>query len=118
MQVNPEAPAGSFRKRDLQQEERDRASNKARVGLDGKVYQFIDAPSDDENHEAEAVNEGASALAFTSAAQRFGCWGSFRGNQKAKKKDSKKAKKAPITAVSVCLGKLLAGLFGPGCKKG
>ena len=58
LQVNPEAPAGSFRKKDLQQEERDR-SKKARVGLDGKLYQFIDAPSDDEEHQASDANEGA-----------------------------------------------------------
>ena len=60
LEVNPEAPAGSFRKRDLQQEQRDRASgNKARVGLDGKVYQFIDAPSDDDKPEADISNLGA-----------------------------------------------------------
>ncbi|CAE7469547.1 unnamed protein product [Symbiodinium sp. CCMP2592] len=72
-EVNPEAPAGSFRKKDLQQEERDR-SKKARVGLDGKLYQFIDAPSDDEEHQASDANEG---------------------KQKTKKKtDTKKEKKA------------------------
>lgn len=39
-QVNPEAPSGSFRRKDLERQE-------ANLGLDGKVYSFIDAPSDE-----------------------------------------------------------------------
>ena len=55
-QVNPEAPSGSFRRKDLEREAGN-AGKKANVGLDGKVYAFIDAPSDESS--AERVQKGA-----------------------------------------------------------
>ena len=94
-QVNPEAPAGSFRKRDLQQEERDRASGKqARVGLDGKVYQFIDAPSDDEKPEAESPCEGAVCSVSCAVSKGFAALLKKLEGKAKKNKDAKKGKKA------------------------
>lgn len=55
-QVNPEAPSGSFRRKDLEREAGN-AGKKANVGLDGKVYAFIDAPSDESS--AEGIQKGA-----------------------------------------------------------
>ncbi|CAK9044107.1 unnamed protein product [Durusdinium trenchii] len=46
-EVNPEAPSGSFRQKDLAREASGTGSQA--VGLDGKVYSFIEAPSDDES---------------------------------------------------------------------
>ena len=46
-QVNPEAPSGSFRRKDLEKGQAAAADDKKTVGLDGKVYSFIDAPSDE-----------------------------------------------------------------------
>lgn len=49
VQVNPEAPSGSFRRKDLERQAGN-AGKKSNVGLDGKVYAFIDAPSDESSN--------------------------------------------------------------------
>ncbi|CAJ1337161.1 unnamed protein product [Effrenium voratum] len=74
----PEAPTGSFRRKDLEQEERDRrAGNKATMGLDGKVYDFIDGP-DDEASSGKDKEDKSNRKSK---------------KEKTKKKDEKKKKK-------------------------
>lgn len=63
MQVNPEAPSGSFRQKDLEREARN-AGKEATVGLDGKVYSFIDAPSDESSAEEAAKTSALSERHF------------------------------------------------------
>ena len=63
VQVNPEAPSGSFRQKDLEREARN-AGKEATVGLDGKVYSFIDAPSDESSAEEAAKKSALSERHF------------------------------------------------------
>jgi len=63
VQVNPEAPSGSFRQKDLEREARN-AGKEATVGLDGKVYSFIDAPSDESSAEEAAKKSALSESHF------------------------------------------------------
>ena len=64
VQVNPEAPSGSFRQKDLEREARN-AGKEATVGLDGKVYSFIDAPSDESSAEEAAKKSAPSERYFS-----------------------------------------------------
>lgn len=63
LQVNPEAPSGSFRQNVLEREARN-AGKEATVGLDGKVYSFIDAPSDESSAEEAAKKSALSERHF------------------------------------------------------
>eukprot|EP00434_Breviolum_minutum_P021612 symbB.v1.2.019075.t2/scaffold1542.1/size112718/10 len=80
-EVNPEAPSGSFRQKDLEREARN-AGKEATVGLDGKVYSFIDAPSDESSAE-EAAKKSAQKGADKRKSKK----------DKKSKKDSKKKEK-------------------------
>eukprot|EP00435_Cladocopium_sp_Y103_P000582 s4183_g1.t1 len=84
-EVNPEAPSGSFRRKDLEREAGN-AGKKANVGLDGKVYAFIDAPSDESS--VEGVQKGESKKNKDKSKKKS------KKDKKAKKDKKKEKKKA------------------------
>mmetsp|Transcript_10856 Transcript_10856/g.11944 ORF Transcript_10856/g.11944 Transcript_10856/m.11944 type:complete len:191 (+) Transcript_10856:154-726(+) len=76
-EVNPEAPKGCVKRKDLERQAGN-AGNKSNVGLDGKVYAFIDAPSDESS--GQEAQKGAEKDKDT-------------GKKKKKAKKDKKSKK-------------------------
>lgn len=82
----PEAPAGSVRRRDIQQANQEKDSNE-KLGIDGKVYAFIEAPSGDESEDEGGQKRKADGKSKEEGKSKKG------KKDKDKKKDKKKNKK-------------------------
>mmetsp|Transcript_80639 Transcript_80639/g.127390 ORF Transcript_80639/g.127390 Transcript_80639/m.127390 type:complete len:196 (-) Transcript_80639:145-732(-) len=96
-EVNPEAPSGSFRRKDLEREAGN-AGKKANVGLDGKVYAFIDAPSDESS--AEGIQKGESKKNKDKSKKKSKKDKKTKkdGKKKEKKKKAKKRKRSSTSS--------------------
>lgn len=95
-EVNPEAPSGSFRRKDLEREAGN-AGKKANVGLDGKVYAFIDAPSDE---SSAGVQKGESKKNKDKSKKKSKKDKKTKkdGKKKEKKKKAKKRKRSSTSS--------------------
>eukprot|EP00930_Biecheleria_cincta_P063957 TRINITY_DN494_c0_g1_i1.p1 TRINITY_DN494_c0_g1~~TRINITY_DN494_c0_g1_i1.p1 ORF type:complete len:243 (-),score=61.61 TRINITY_DN494_c0_g1_i1:84-812(-) len=89
----PDAPAGAFRRKDLEAAKREGVGSgkpSSRQGLDGKVYDFIEAPSD----ESVSEQEGQSKKLHGNARKEKGkSKKDKKGNTKHKKNKKQKKKK-------------------------
>jgi len=93
----PEAPSGSYRRRDVAEAQGATAADeagrpKSHVGIDGKVWNFVQGPGDDSNSEGSKakrrrVGEGQGGSAKKAKKEKE------RGKAKKIKKDSKAKKK-------------------------
>merc|ERR1719277_2484381 len=90
----PEAPQGSFRQRDLeavQSEGKDGGRPVAQKGIDGKVYSFVGAGSD-ESDSGQPVTRQLAAAKQAKKALKEKKENSKKGKKKEKKKKKKKEK--------------------------
>merc|ERR1712046_537029 len=87
----PEAPQGSFRRRDIeavQREGEDGGRPIAQKGIDGKVYDFV-AAGPDESESADGASKQLSIQKEAAESQK----GKKEKSKKSKKKGDKKKKK-------------------------
>ncbi|CAE8583478.1 unnamed protein product [Polarella glacialis] len=83
----PEAPAGSFRRRDL--EHKVAGGEKAQLGIDGKVWGFIELPPSDEEGDRDEKKQKEEEASGKKSKKASG-----KGEKKSKKdKKTKKVKK-------------------------
>ncbi|CAE8613644.1 unnamed protein product [Polarella glacialis] len=84
----PEAPAGSFRRRDL--EHKVAEGEKAQLGIDGKVWGFIELPPSDEEGDRDEKKQKEEEASGKKKSKKA----SGKGEKKSKKdKKTKKVKK-------------------------